>query len=136
MVKGVVVGTVGLAVLFGSPGISFARAKKPKVKMGCKCSCQYIDSKGDAHISGDVWLDDGNDGKNCQFFASRTWNCYNPEAGFVNGHLAYCHSAPQTAGKVSGSGAVQRPQDGVIGPVTPSQPRVAPSQAPGGSIQK
>lgn len=89
IVKGFVVGTLGLAVLVGSPGISLARQKKPiKAKMGCTCSCQYIDSKGAAHISGGVWLDDGNDGKNCQFFASRTWDCYNPEAGVVSGHLA------------------------------------------------
>ena len=128
IVKGFLVWTLGLAVLVGSPALSFARAKKPKAKMGCTCNCQYIDSKGDAHISGSVWLDDGNDGKNCPFFASRTWDCYDPQAGVVSGHLAGCHSAPQPAAKVSGSGAVQRPQGGVIGPVTTTQPPVGPRQ--------
>jgi hypothetical protein len=138
MVNGFVVGTLGLAVLFGSPGTSLARQKKPIIKkMGCQCLCQYTDSKGDAKYGSNVeWLDDGNDGKNCSYFGSRPWSCDVPGVGPVSGHLARCKTAAAPATKATGTGAVQGAQEGVIGPVVPSQPRVAPVKPPVGPLQK
>ena len=45
IVKGFVVGTLGLVVLFGSPGVSLAQLQ-PKIQRGpqCKCTCWYADS--------------------------------------------------------------------------------------------
>ena len=41
IVKGVLVGTMGLAVLFGSPAPSFAEPKKYTTQ--CKCTCIAYD---------------------------------------------------------------------------------------------
>jgi len=105
--------------------------------MGCQCLCGYTDSNGNKkYVSGVPWLDDGNDGKNCGFFGSRPWNCDVPGAGPVSGTLYYCTPASAPAAKASGTGAVQGAQGGVIGPVVPSQPRVAPVKPPVEPLQK
>jgi hypothetical protein len=47
IVRGFVLGTLGLAVLFGSAGVSFAKPKKQVFK--CSCRCVAFDELGKRH---------------------------------------------------------------------------------------
>jgi hypothetical protein len=45
IVKGFVVGTLGLAVLFGSPAVSLAQPKLAPRHAECQCRCSYAGAK-------------------------------------------------------------------------------------------
>ena len=53
IVKVFVVGTLGLAVLFGSPAVSFAGPKLLRPP-GCQCTCWYADADGTMKKGGDL----------------------------------------------------------------------------------
>ncbi len=114
IVKGFVVGTLGLAVLFGSVAVSFALAKKYTTQ--CKCTCIALDELGNRHEGGTfTFTTDTDTPTDCTI--GITIKCH---VGLLEGAYASCTSKDITkAGTVT-------PTRGVTGGVILQPPASAP----------
>jgi hypothetical protein len=123
IVKHFMVWTLVLAVLFGSPAVSLAL--KPKAG-GIYCDGPPAQLPPGKRCPKDFELTN----LNAKDGSCVAYCCRDTQDGKLD-----CSARP--VGLVSRPGGFRAPQGGVIGPVTPSQPPVAPGvQPPGGTLQK
>ena len=123
IVKGFVVGTLGLAVLFGSPALSLAGPlPTPRVTF-CGCTCWYWGAGGHTAHKGVTFTTD----RSCSIYNRQTCYCdgqtcyskYNSGAGY-KGELLDCKNTPPM---IQGEPPAPVPP-GVV------KPQVVPSQGP------
>ena len=123
IVKGFVVGTLGLAVLVGSPGPSFARPKKTLNL--CVCKCSYVASPQDVATGSTAVLTAGS----CDSVSHQAADCLDSNGKSWSGYTTSgtCKFKQTVAIPISGIA-------GVLQPLTTVPPRrVTP---PGGTLKK
>jgi hypothetical protein len=119
IVKGVVAGTLALAVLVGSPALSLARPKKPLNLCACKCRHLGGEVKGYGSV-----LSAGA----CSEFTGISATCVDKAGKKFEGRLEFCqHKGTVATGLTPGTGGVlQPPENAPTGGVKPSP--VTPGQ--------
>jgi len=109
IMKGFVVGTLGLAVLFGSPGVSLAQRPPISVAAFCECTCWYTGGSVQVTFTAD---------RNCGIYNRRTWTCKDKAGGLHKGELQACKRAP---GVIQSEPPAKVPPGSVRPPVGPLQ---------------
>jgi len=82
--KRLMVWTLGLAVLFSSPGISLAQRPPISVAAYCECTCWYTGGSVQA-----TFIADGS----CSTYDRRTWTCKDKAGRSHKGELRACKRA-------------------------------------------
>jgi hypothetical protein len=109
IVRGFVVGTVGLAVLVGSPAVSLAQRPPTARVTLCECTCWYSGGSAEVTFTTD---------RSCSTYNRRTWNCKDKAGGLHKGELQACKRAP---GVIQGEPPAKVPPGGARPPVGPLQ---------------
>ncbi len=126
IVKGFVMGTLGLAVLFGSSAVSFALPKKFTTQ--CKCTCVAYDELGKRHEGRtETFVTDTDTPTDCSIGIN--YGCY---VGSLKGAYASC-----TGKDITKAGTATPTRGGTGGVLQP--PTTVPTgvvQPPGGTLQK
>ncbi len=111
IVKLFVVGTVGLAVLFGSSPVSVAQRATI-----CGCTCWYSGASGKVASEEVTFTTD----RSCSIHNGQTWDCKDNAGALHKGSLAACKNiTPAIQGESPPPGP-----GGVRPPVAPGQPPI------------
>ena len=109
IVKGFVIGTLGLAVLFGSTAVSSAGRLPIAVATYCECTCWYSGGSVEVTFTTD---------QSCSIYERRTRNCKDKAGALHKGELRACKKVP---GVIQGEPPAKVPPGGVRPPVGPLQ---------------
>ncbi len=127
IVKAFVIGTLGLAVLFGSVAVSSAEPKKFLTQ--CRCICIGKDSQGNTHYGRwETFTTDTDTPGDCSI--GKTYGC---DADGFKGSFSLCDGKDIT-GKAGAATQIPGGTGGVLQPLTPvppgavKPPVVAPSK--------
>ncbi len=120
-----VVGTLGLAVLFGSVAVSSALPKKFLTQ--CKCQCIAKDSQGNTHYGRwETFTTDTDTPGDCSI--GEKYGCYAEE---FKGSFSSC-TGKDITGKAGAATRIPGGTGGVLQPLAPVSPgAVKPSVTPG-----